>query len=153
MKETYRIIGVESSPYTVKVRAVMRFRRLPHVWLSRMPQYFEETLHVRPLLMPVVQFPDGTYRTDTTPIILDLERLHPNGRSIVPTDPAAAFLSLLIEDMADEWLSKCLFHNRFSKPENRSFAPAWVMDDAYPDLSCESLEELTAKFLERQTNR
>ncbi len=153
MKETYRIIGVESSPYTVKVRAVMRFRRLPHVWLSRMPQYFGETLHVRPLLMPVVQFPDGTYRTDTTPIILDLERLHPNGRSIVPTDPAAAFLSLLIEDMADEWLSKCLFHNRFSKPENRSFAPAWVMDDAHPGLSRERLEELTAKFLERQTNR
>ena len=57
MQETYRIIGVESSPYTVKVRAVMRFRRLPHVWLSRMPQYFEETEHVRPLLMPVVQFP------------------------------------------------------------------------------------------------
>ena len=96
MQETYRIIGVESSPYTVKVRAVMRFRRLPHVWVSRMPQNFEETEHVRPLLMPVVQFPDGTYRADTTPIILDLERLHPNSRSIVPTDLAAAFLSLLI---------------------------------------------------------
>jgi hypothetical protein len=28
--------------------------------------------------MPIIQFPDGTYRTDSTPIILDLERLHPN---------------------------------------------------------------------------
>ena len=53
----------------------------------------------------------------------------------MPSDPATAFLSLLIEDMADEWLSKCVFHNRFSKPENRSYGPAWVMDDAHPGVS------------------
>ena len=151
MNEHYRVIGVESSPYTVKVRAVMRFRRLPYVWLSRMPQYFEETRNLRPLLMPVVQFPDGSYRTDSTPIILELERLHPNDRSVVPSDPATAFLSLLIEDMADEWLCKCVFNNRFSKTENRSYAPAWVMDDAHPGVSSERLDELTQQFLERQT--
>ena len=89
---TYRIIGVESSPYAVKVRAVMRYRRLPYVWVARMPQYFAETAGVRPLIMPVVQFPDGSYRTDSTPIIHDLERLHSGVRSVIPDDVALAFV-------------------------------------------------------------
>ncbi len=106
----YRVIGIESSPYAVKVRAVMRYRRLPHIWVARMPQFFEETQAVRPLLMPVVQFPDGSYRTDSTTIIRALEELHPGDRSVVPEDDALAFLCDLIEDMADEWLTKSLFH-------------------------------------------
>ncbi len=113
--QAYRIIGIESSPYAVKVRAVMRYRRLPYIWVARMPQFFAETAQIRPLLMPVVQFPDGTYRTDSTPIISDLEQRHPGTRSIVPGTPGDAFLSALIEDMADEWLTKSLFHYRFSR--------------------------------------
>ena len=31
-RENYEIVGVESSPYSIKVRAVMRYRHLPHTW-------------------------------------------------------------------------------------------------------------------------
>lgn len=151
--QTYRIIGIESSPYAVKVRAVMRYRRLPYVWVARMPQFFAETAQVRPLLMPVVQFPDGTYRTDSTPIITDLEQRHPGARSIVPSAPGDAFLSALIEDMADEWLTKSLFHYRFSRARDAASGAGWVVDDAYPDLSPAELESLTREFVERQTSR
>ena len=149
----YEIVGVESSPYTVKVRAVLRYRHLPHIWLCRFPQFYPPLAAVRPLLMPVVRFPDGRHRIDSTPIILELEALHPERRRVQPDDPVLALYSLLIEDMADEWLAKCLFHYRFSHDADRVFASNWVMDDAYPELAAPELAEKAAAFLDRQTGR
>ena len=149
----YRIIGVESSPYAVKVRAVFRYRRLPLIWVARMPQFFDETAEVKPLIMPVVQYPEGEYRTDSTPIILDLEERHSGERSVLPEDAGDAFLSLLIEDFSDEWLTKCLFHYRFSKPEDQWAGAAWVMDDAYPGLREPEYEAKVTEFAERQIER
>lgn len=148
----YRVIGVESSPYAVKVRAVMRYRHIAYRWIARMPQFLAETAEVRPLIMPVVQFPDGSYRTDSTPIIRDLERLH-SGRSLIPSDPTASFVADLIEDMADEWLTKCLFQLRFSQPQDQLAGAGWVMDDAHPALTRAAYEEKVAEFIERQVTR
>jgi len=148
----YRIIGIESSPYTVKVRAVFRYRRLPYVWVGRMPQFLEETQTVKPLLMPVVQFPSGEYRIDSTPIIRDLEDRH-EGRHIIPEAPALAFLADLIEDMADEFLTKSLFHYRFSNAQDAEFASRWVMDDAFPGFDEPTLEQRAAAFKARQIER
>lgn len=151
--QPYRIIGIESSPYAVKVRAVMRYRHIPYVWVARMPQFHAETRAVRPLLMPVVQFPDGTYRTDSTPILAELEQRYPGTRSIVPAPPGDAFVSALIEDMADEWLTKSLFHYRFSRDRDAASAAQWVMDDAHPDLGHAALTKLSREFVARQTSR
>ena len=153
MTNAYQVIGVESSPYSVKVRAVLRYRRLPHTWLCRMPQFYPPLANVRPLLMPVVRFPEGDYRVDSTPIILALEERHPGQRSVLPDDPVLSFYARLIEDMADEWLTKCLFHYRFGHTADRAFAPAWVMDDAYPDIGRDELMEKSDAFLERQSER
>ncbi len=131
----------------------MRYRRLPYEWVARMPQYFSETAGVRPLIMPVVQFPDGDYRTDSTPIIHDLESRHPGTRSIIPPRAGAAFLSDLIEDMADEWLTKCLFHHRFSHVRDRRSGAAWVIDDAHPRATRAELEPLVDEFIARQVAR
>lgn len=149
----YRIIGIESSPYAVKVRAAMRYQRLPHIWVARMPQFFAETASVRPLIMPVVQFPDGEYHTDSTPIIREVESRHSGERSIVPDNLAAAFLNDLIEDLADEWLTKSLFHYRFSKPADQMSGASWVIDDAHPGLDERALAELVGDFIDRQVSR
>ncbi len=151
--DAYRIIGIESSPYAVKVRAVMRYRHLPHRWIARMPQFFTETADVRPLIMPVVQFPDGTYHTDSTPIIYRLEDLHPSQRSVLPDMPALAFVAALIEDFADEWVTKALFNYRFSSAGDQQAGAAWVMDDAHPDLAHEELAHFVESFIERQVKR
>ena len=34
-KRLYQLIGSEESPYSVKVRAYLRYKSLPHQWLSR----------------------------------------------------------------------------------------------------------------------
>lgn len=153
MTKPYRVIGIEASPYAVKVRSVFRYRRLPHVWVGRMPQFFAETANVRPQIMPVVQYPDGEYHTDSTPIILDLERLFPGERSVVPADEGQAFLAALIEDFADEWLVKALFHYRFDRPVDQRAGAMWVMDDAHPNAENEQLEALTTEFVDRQVSR
>ncbi len=152
MNERYQVIGVESSPYSVKLRAVLRYRRIPHDWLCRMPQFHPPTADVKPPLMPVLRHPDGTYRVDSTPIILDLEDRH-EGRSVIPDDPLAAFFCRLIEDMADEWLTKCVFHYRFAYDADRAYAPQWVMDDTNPGIADDALDEKSAEFLKRQSER
>ena len=151
--EKYRLIGVELSPYTVKLRAILRYRHIPHVWLCRFPQFFEETRTLNPGLMPVLQYPDGAYRVDSTFIAQDLEDIFSNARSIFPTDPALAFLAHLIEDMADEWLCKMVFHYRFSYDIDRLYGPRWVMDDTLVASSADELDRHYSIFLERQTNR
>jgi glutathione S-transferase len=153
MSDEYRLFGIESSPYTVKVRAVLRYRRIPHRWICRFPQMLDETQHVRPAVMPVVREPGGRYRSDSTPIILDLERDRVDGPSVLPKDRAHAFLARLIEDMADEWVTKCLFHYRFTGETDGWFAARWVMSDARSDLDRESLPEAVRQFRERQISR
>ena len=36
------------------------------------------------------------------------------GRSVVPTDPALAMVDSLLEDFADEWLTKAMYHYRWA---------------------------------------
>ncbi len=154
MPTAYRLFGVESSPYTVKVRAVLRYRRLPHRWICRFPQMYDETRHVRPAVMPAIQFPDGNYHADSTPIILELEADRPGERSVLPENPGHAFLARVIEDMADEWFSKCLFHYRFAHEEDGWYAARWVMSDANAGASdCDSLGSAVHDFRERQIGR
>ena len=148
----YILYGVEASPYTVKLRAALRYRRLPYRWVCRFVQMYEPLAHVRPQLTPVLEFPDGELRTDSTPILEELEGRH-GGRSLLPERSRDRFLAWLIEDMADEWLTKCLYHYRFGTMEDAEFAALWVMDDARDDLSAEEHAASVTPFVERQTGR
>ena len=151
---TYRLIGGNASPYSQKLRAIMRYRRIPHIWVLRTLAIREQLSDVRPMLVPILEYPDGTRRTDSTPLALDLEERHPEGRRIQPDTPALAFLSHLIEDMADEWLTKCMFHYRFAYAEGQAYGPHWVIDDQRPDLASEvEFEAARAAFLARQSGR
>ncbi len=114
---------------------------------------FEETRHVRPAVMPVVQLPNGDYMADSTPILLEIEKDRPSERSILPDDPGHAFLARIIEDMADEWLTKALFYQRFAYETDGLFASRWVMSDTSEPDETSKVEQAAATFRKRQVER
>ena len=125
----YRLLGANASPYSMKMRAVLRYRRLPFIWEPSSPRLPEAFRAVKPAVVPVLQYPDGHFMNDSTPLAYDLEQRHPGARSIIPEGEGAAFLSDLIEDMADEWGTKCMFHYRWWHAADRDFASLWIVGD------------------------
>jgi glutathione S-transferase len=109
----YRIFGSELSPYSVKVRSYFRYKGLPHEWIPRSPAVQAEFQKYAKLpLVPLVVTPEGEGVQDSTPIIERFEagRYEP---SVVPDDPALAFISALLEEYGDEWGNKWMFHYRW----------------------------------------
>jgi glutathione S-transferase len=123
MSDTYRIFGSELSPYSVKVRSYFRYKGIPHEWIPRSSDTQAEFDRYAKLpLIPLVVTPDGQGMQDSTPIIERMEERFPEP-SIHPADPSLGFLSALIEEYADEWGNKPMFHYRwFYEPDQNAAA-------------------------------
>lgn len=116
MDNAYRIFGAEMSPYSVKVRAWARYKDLAHTWLNRGGDNAAEyAKHAKIQIVPLVVTPSGEALQDSTPIIERLEPAVP-GPSIHPADPALRFISEMLEEFADEWGNKWMFHYRWRRP-------------------------------------
>jgi len=128
------IRGAPGSPYTRKMLAVLRYRRIPYRFLVGLWTKDEVDSLPAPKvdLLPTFYFEtdDGGVEAvvDSTPIIRRLEA-DVLGRSVVPRDPALAFIDYLLEDYADEWLTKAMFHYRWQYPADIELAgeilPRW----------------------------
>jgi glutathione S-transferase len=157
MTHPLRIVGAPGSPYSRKLRAVLRYRRIPHVWILNFSKESRGLPEPPVRLLPVLIYPDaqGNPReaaVDSTPLIRRLEREFA-GRSVVPPRPALAFLDALLEDYADEWLTKCMFHYRWAFAPDIDFAarvlPRWSAIDKRDD----EIAPLSKQFAERQIGR
>ena len=115
MTDRYKLYGGGGSPYSMKMRAVMRYRRLPFDWVLISPILRKELKHEGPPVIPILRLPeDASLLVDSTPLCYLLEERHKE-RSIIPPDPAIAFLSDLLEDMGDEWCTKMMFLYRWRR--------------------------------------
>ncbi len=150
----YRVIGALGSPYSMKLRAIMRYRRLPFDWVHRSPAIGNELANrLKVQLVPILHIPgEDDYLIDSTPIAYELERRHAE-RSILPDDPGLAFLAHLIEDMADEWITKAMFLYRWEKPVDQEYSARWIIADARPDLDGQAFEDAVQAILDRQVGR
>lgn len=116
--EHIQLAGGTGSPYTQKMVALLRYRRLPYAVNWGIPAEICEAMGVekpKPIFEPTFFFDEhgGTKAVcDSTPIIRRLEDSY-SGRSVLPNDPALAFIDYLIEDFADEWCTKYMFHYRW----------------------------------------
>jgi glutathione S-transferase len=152
-----KLVGGYGSPYSRKMRAVLRFRRIPFTWILRGSKEDVGIPAVPVALIPVLVFPGADGKPDEAMIdstfeIKRLERIFPE-RSIVPRDPALAFLQGLLEDYGDEWLTKPMFHYRWHYAADIHKASHVLPLDRDYNLAREALAK-AAKFIgERQISR
>jgi len=140
MPESYRIYGNELSPYSMKVRSYLRFKQIPHEWIVRSPAVEDEFRKYAKLpLIPLLVTPDGKGLQDSTPIIEQLERERPEP-SIIPPDAACAFISALIEEYADEWGNKPMFHYRWFYEADQRVAGERLARSQMPGLDDEAVQ-------------
>lgn len=155
MNDVLPIKGSPGSPYTRKMLALLRFRRIPYRFIQG-GRDAGDLPAPKVSLVPVCYFEgdDGELvaEVDSTPIIRRLEDEY-FGRSVIPTDPAAAFLNYLFEDYGDEWLTKAMFHYRWYYDADIEMAGSVLPH--YADVSRPDEEMLAAKkmFSERQIGR
>ena len=148
----YRLIGSTASPYAIKLRALMRYRRIPFDWVIMTKALRKDTEHLRPNLIPVLQYPDGTFRSETTTLAYDLEARHP-GRSVIPQDKALAFVCDLLEDLADEWAVKALFLYRWWDREDQTYVSRWASEEWSTSEAATGSPEEIDEFRRRQISR
>ncbi|MEE2703623.1 MAG: glutathione S-transferase [Myxococcota bacterium] len=157
MDTPLKIVGAPGSPYSRKLRAVLRYRRIPHHWIVRNSPSDRDIPPVPVSLIPVLVYPgeDGAperAKIDTTPIIRELEKRYAE-RGVVPADPALAFIDALLEDYGDEWLTKAMFHYRWAYRADidkaAAILPRWgrvnVPDDSVAPFS----EMIASRQIER----
>jgi len=151
---TYKIFGMEVSPYSIKVRSYFRYKQIPHDWVIRSMDKMEEFLKYAKLpLVPTVVMPNDKGMQDSTPIIeaLELDYKEP---SIVPADETLAFVSCLIEEYADEWVNKSMFHYRWAYPANiDSCATRIAKEQLGASATTEQINGVSQMLKERMTGR
>ena len=156
--EPLALIGGTGSPYTRKMLALLRYRRIPYAIRWGDPAAILDQLAVekpRPVFHPTFLMPagDGVRATcDSTPIIRDLEQRY-SGRSVIPSDPALDFINYLVEDFGDEWCTKYMFHYRWYPQEDADNAGTLLPLSMQLDIPEQMHSQFKAAFAERQISR
>lgn len=118
------LMGVPGSPYTRKMLALLRYRRIPYRLLPTTrhlinPEFDRYPLRPEPRipLLPTFYLRDenGVEQAvcDTSPVLRSLELCHKE-RPVIPDNSVLALINSIIEDYADEWLTKAMFHYRWT---------------------------------------
>lgn len=150
--------GAPGSPYTRKMIAILRYRQIPYRLI--ISGLFGAELEGLPKpkveLLPTFFLPDRSGEleavVDSTPIIRRLEDDY-TGRSVIPSHPVTAFLDYLLEDFADEWLTKAMFHYRWYYQADIDKAGATLPRWRGLTLTEEELAPLSDYIKNRQISR
>ena len=155
-KKQIELIGAPGSPYTRKMLSYLRFRGIPyrlHIGTHDMLRGYPRS---KPPLYPTFYLTDDAGElqavTDSTPLIRRFEGEYA-GRSALPDDPVARFFQDIVEDYADEWLTKIMFHYRWAVPENADHATPLLVYWAMPQAAEGPANAIAANFAARQIGR
>ena len=153
------LVGAYGSPYSIKMRAVLRYRRIPYRWVVRNSAQDRDFPDPQVPIIPFLVFHDdvGGYSesmVDSSPQIMRLETEYAE-RSLLPTDPVVCFLDHLIEDYGDEWLTKVMYHYRWHHRYRDAIAKASNMLPLMSDnqMDAEQHRVMSEFIAERQMGR
>lgn len=150
------IRGVPASPYTRKMLGVLRYRRIPYRYIQGGHDAVTGLPKPKVDLLPVLYFAGDngelTAEVDSTFIIRRLENEY-SGNSVIPENAALGFLDYLLEDYADEWLTKAMFHYRWHFDADAKMASEILPYSKDLTASDEEIATQTADFRDRQVNR
>ena len=147
----YRLFGAIASPYSMKMRSLLRYRRIPFIWVDG-EAAGEALKQVRAPVIPVLEYPDSSFANDSTPLIYDLEARH-DARRVVPSHPAIAFLAHLLEDFADEWMTKPMFGYRWLEEVDQIQMSRWLAFDRNHGGGIDKSQAEAEVFRARQVGR
>ena len=153
------VLGGVGSPYTRKMLSYLRYKRIPHkmIWGDPSKYLDQEGIEKpKPGLLPTFVLPDenGNLKavTDSTPLIRRIDK-EVSERSTIPSDPALAFINYLIEDFADEWGTKYMFHYRWHDQKDAENAGTILPLQTVGMMPNEMLDNLKGMISKRQIDR
>ena len=116
LAQPLRLMGAPGSPYTRKMLAYLRYRRINYEFMLGDQSTNLDFPKPKVELLPTFYLPNDEGKieavVDSTPLIRRFEQAF-TGREAVPSNPVLAYINYLIEDYADEWLTKSMFHYRW----------------------------------------
>lgn len=155
-----QVFGSTPSPYTQKLLSLLRYKHIPYDihWGDAKGRL--KVLDIeppKPVLLPIVLLEDEEKKlvatTDSTPIIRRLENVYPN-RQVIPEDQALSFINYILEDFADEFLTKFMFHYRWHYEADADKAGTILpLIEFSQTLPKEELAELKSFITQRQSER
>ena len=116
------LYGLSCSYFTGKLEAYFQAKGIPFEFVEMNRTQFRACAKATGIVqLPCTREPDGTWLTDTTRIMEHFE--HPakgagNEPAITPADAAAAFCSLLFEDLFDEWYWRPALYYRWAHADD-----------------------------------
>ncbi|MAK14435.1 MAG: glutathione S-transferase [Proteobacteria bacterium] len=158
------LIGSPPSPYTRKMISLLRYRQIPYKVIWGDPQELLTNgglshLNIeppKPNLLPTFIIPDQTGKlkafTDSTPLLRRFENEFEK-RKCVPQDKFLSFINYVLEDFADEWATKYMFHFRWHFDEDIDNAGTLLPLNQKVNLDDESLASFKKYIAERQVSR
>lgn len=151
-----KLKGVPGSPYTRKMLAYLRFRHIPYELLIGDQSAALGLPEAKVSLLPTFYLPNAQGEleavVDSTPLIRRFEA-ETSGRSTIPENPVLQFVNYLIEDYADEWLTKAMFHYRWYYDADIDMAGTVLPHWSNIQAPAAELKSLKSYISERQISR
>jgi len=136
--------------------AVLRYKRVAYRLLSPAQAKANGLPQPPVALLPTFYFPDadGGYQpaVDSTPLIRRLDRDYA-ARPVVEAAPLVAIIDALIEDYADEWMTKMMFHYRWHFAADAEKAAQILVRHGNTVGADEEFARLAKMFGDRQIGR
>ena len=159
MSDPIKVFGNVGSPYTQKILSLLRYKNIPYTvsWGDVVQNLsFLDIQPPKPVLLPTIVLKDKNgsdiCKTDTTPIIRYLEDIYKD-KSVIPNSSVLRFLNYLLEDFADEWTTKYMFHYRWYFNEDAENAKKMLVLQHKIDIDDESMNQFSDVIADRQINR